>query len=476
MRLAIKLCLAVALALVFVLTAQALLHVRQIDALQEREIRDDVLILARVLASATIEIWQTQGEARARAFIAAEAIDERQLGTTLRLLTDDELDMLTDDLSRPLVERTSGERGWRIIAVTPLRIEQRLVAAIEIERRLPGERNYFMSLLWTQLITTVIAALAAGLTAFVLSFLMVGRPIQQLSELAHSVTSGNYSLRTDLAQRDEIGRLAQDLNEMSEQLERSKQKINNERSARTAALEQLRHADRLSTVGKLASSMAHELGTPLNVVSGRAMMIASDDEVPEAAREDAEIIAEQSTRMTQIIRELLDFSRSKPLARTDIRIGDVVEHAISLIEPVCEKKRVTLAARGFLDTIAHIDAGKLLQVLTNLMMNAIQAMPDGGPITLSVKHEQLLEPEDRHAQTDNYVAIEIQDSGVGIAPEHLNNIFKAFFTTKRQGIGTGLGLSICHGIVREHGGFIKVESEVGRGTRFTVFLPKRGEA
>mgnify|MGYP001137371144 CR=1 FL=1 len=80
-----------------------------------------------------------------------------------------------------------------------------------------------------------------------------------------------------------------------------------------------------------------------------AMMIASDDALPEAAREDAEIIAEQSTRMTQIIRELLDFSRSKPLARSDIRIGDVVEHAISLIEPVCEKKRVTLAARGFLD-------------------------------------------------------------------------------------------------------------------------------
>jgi two-component system NtrC family sensor kinase len=115
-------------------------------------------------------------------------------------------------------------------------------------------------------------------------------------------------------------------------------------------------------------------------------------------------------------------------------------------------------------------------VLTNLMMNSIHAMPEGGTITLRVDREHVEDPKDRHAAEGDFVKISVEDEGVGIAQDRLEDIFKAFFTTKKEGEGTGLGLSVCHGIVREHGGWIEVQSEVGQGSQFTIFLPERGNA
>jgi signal transduction histidine kinase len=219
--------------------------------------------------------------------------------------------------------------------------------------------------------------------------------------------------------------------------------------------------------------MAHELGTPLNIVSGRAMMITSDETLPDEVLENASSIVEQAQRMTAIIRDVLDFARRKEPERVDTRIGDVIEHAVSLMEPICEDKNVDVALVGRGDPIARIDPGKVLQVLTNLMMNSIHAMPEGGTITLRVDREHVADPKDRHASEGDFVKITVEDEGVGIAPDRLQDIFQAFFTTKKAGEGTGLGLSVCHGIVREHGGWIDVESQVGQGSRFNVYLPEK---
>ncbi len=222
--------------------------------------------------------------------------------------------------------------------------------------------------------------------------------------------------------------------------------------------------------------MAHELGTPLNIVSGRATMIASDDAVPEEARQNARRIAEQAKRITGTIREILDFARQKTLERTETSIGDVLNDAVSLMEPILDDKGVAVEIEGSRKLVAPIDSGKILQVLTNLMMNAIHAMPGGGRITLRAGQRQVADPKDRHARGGDFVVIEVEDEGVGIPEDRLDDIFKAFFTTKKAGTGTGLGLSVCHGIVREHGGWIEVESEVGRRTCFRVYLPQEGEA
>jgi len=473
MRLALRLTAALTIGIGAVLAVQAVLHVNRIAELQEAEIKGELINLVRALSRAAGELWTIGGEERAAAFVA-EA-NERRKHTKIGLVVLNELDEESALPTTTRIERLSTKKGWRIIAAAPVRSGGSTVGALEIDRQLPQEREYFASILWTQVGTTIAAAVVAGLIALGVGFLLVGRPIRKLSDLARRVAEGDFSVRANIEQRDEIGNLARELDAMTDRLAWSRDEVRAERRARTEALEKLRHADRLSTVGRLASSLAHELGTPLNIVSGRAMMIASDDALPLETRQNAESIAEQAQRMTGIIRQMLDFSRRRPLQKEEIRIGDVLDHAVSLMEPILEDKRVAVAVEGPRAAVLPIDAGKILQVLTNLMMNAVHAMPNGGLITLHVEREHVADPKDRHASEGDFVKLTVQDEGVGIPEDRLDEIFTAFFTTKKEGAGTGLGLSVCHGIVREHGGWIEVQSEVGEGTQFTVYLPEREE-
>jgi len=473
MRLSLKLAFAVTAGIILVLAAQSLLNVNRIAELQEREIESDIVTLARALSNAASAAWAAGGHEEALSFVT-RSNGTRDL-TNVHLVTGEELDRLPPLKPEPRVQRVSNRNGWHIEAVIPVENEGRTVAALRIERQLPDEKRHFASIFRLQTGTAVVAAILSGLIVFTLSLWLVGRPIAKLSNLARRVAEGDFTPRSDVDQPDEIGELANDLNAMTDRLAESHQNVRFERHARTEALEKLRHADRLSTVGRLASSMAHELGTPLNIVSGRAMMIASDETLSREAVENAESIVEQAQRMTEIIRDVLDFARRKEPERVDIRIGDVLDHAVSLMEPICEDKNVDGVVLGRGDITARIDPGKVLQVLTNLMMNSVHAMPEGGTVTLRVDREHVEDPKDRHASAGDYVKISVEDEGVGIAPDRLDEIFEDFFTTKKQGEGTGLGLSVCHGIVREHGGWIEVQSEVGQGSRFTIFLPERGD-
>jgi two-component system NtrC family sensor kinase len=472
MRLALKFAAAVTLGIGLILVLQAVLHVHRMAEFQEAEIKSDLVTLARALSNAVEEVWTIGGRERAAEFVAKA--DERRKRTSIRLVGVDELEV-SDFPSEPPIQRLSTPEGWYIAAIVPVRFGGQIIGALDIRRRLPSEREYFESILWTQLGTTVAAAILSGLLAVGLGLWLIGRPMQRLSELARRVAGGDFSLRSDVSQADEIGELARELDAMTERLAESHEAVQSERRARTETLEKLRHADRLSTVGRLASSMAHELGTPLNIVSGRAGMIASDESLPREARDNAESIAEQAQRMTVIIRELLDFARREPLKRERTRIGDVLEHASSLMQPLLEHRNVAVDIEGFGETVLPIDAGKVLQVVTNLLMNAIQAMPGGGTITLRVDERHVADPKDRRTAAGKFVCIAVEDEGTGIPADRLDEVFQPFFTTKRDGVGTGLGLSVCQGIVREHEGWIEVQSEVDRGTRFTVYLPGEEE-
>ncbi len=453
MRIAAKFTIGLISAIALVLTVQAYLHYRHVAGLQEHETRDDLHTLARAIAGAASEIWANAGPERADAYV--RRADARRARTRIAL-------------RRGEAPAATTVRGDELVVRIPLDVGG---AFVELGRSLDLNRAFRHSVVVSQIATTVMLVLVSGLLAMVLGVWLIGRPVAQLIDQTRRVASGDLAAGIELGRRDELGKLASELNSMTAQLREAEQQLAAQRRLRAALQAQLRHADRLSTVGKVASGIAHELGTPLNVVAGRASMIASQARDEEIA-DNAHIIAQQAQRMTAIIRELLDFSRRRGVQRQDARIREVIDQARTLLEPIAEDRGVHIATDEVADLRADIDVNKTLQVLTNLMMNAVQAMPDGGTLRISAHSEHVAEPRNDHAEPGDYLAITVTDEGVGIAADDLEHIFQPFFTTKRAGRGTGLGLYVCHGIVREQLGWMEVTSEPGRGSTFTVFLPQ----
>ena len=474
MRVAWKFSLGITLGIGLVLAAQGLLYVQHLAEVHEGERRLDELILCSTLAVAVEDLWANSGRERAEAFI--ERASDHWPGSKFAVLMESDLpagESLPEGASVQEVRRDG--RAW-MRAVAPIVVRGETVALVELQHAHESDVTVTDTALRQQIIVTGLGVLLAGLISLFLGMRILGRPLRDLTILAQHVAEGDYSKRAPERRNDEIGRLAHAFNEMSAKLESTRERVSVERRARTEALEELRHADRLTLVGRLASSIAHELGTPLNVVSGRAMMIAMDEELSEDARENGTIIGQQSQHMAGLISDLLQLSRKNALVRTHIDVFEVVNSAVALLAPICDDKRVRVAVMGKEDLHAFAHRGKILQVLTNLMMNALQAMPQGGKLTITMSREELDDPKDRHASAGAYARIAISDEGVGIDPDTVSRIFEPFFTTKGDGEGTGLGLAVCHGIIREHGGFLEVTSEVGQGTTFYVYLPKSEEA
>jgi signal transduction histidine kinase len=279
-----------------------------------------------------------------------------------------------------------------------------------------------------------------------------------LMDVARRIGRGDFSGPIALRSSDELGALATELHRTAQRLQEATRRATEESEARIAMLEQLRHADRLLTVGRLASGIAHEMGTPLNVIEVHASMIAAGNVVADAARQAASAVVESCERMTKTIRQLLAFARSGALERSPADVGEIARGTVGLVAPLAAKSRVVLAIEAE-DAVANIDAIQIQQALANLLMNAIQALPTGGSVRVSVKAEA------------EGVKLRVADDGEGIRSEHLQRIFEPFFTTKEVGQGTGLGLSIAENIIRDHGGTIAVHSTRGVGTAFEVFLP-----
>jgi PAS domain S-box-containing protein len=223
--------------------------------------------------------------------------------------------------------------------------------------------------------------------------------------------------------------------------------------------DQLRKAERLAELGTLASGMAHEIGTPMNVILGRAelLMRKAPDE---STRKGLQAIVTQVERITKIMHQLLSFARKRPAERRAVNLSQVVADVLDVLQEKLKKYRIQVELRipSSLPAV-WADSDQMNQVLLNLIINACQAMPDGGTLTLTLQ------------QSGHDVQMIIKDSGCGIPEDQVGKIFDPFFTTKPVGEGTGLGLTVVHGIVQEHDGFIQVVSAPDQGTTFIVALP-----
>ena len=306
---------------------------------------------------------------------------------------------------------------------------------------------------------------------------MVGEPLLALSALSEQIEEGDFSGRTNSDARDEIGAFSQQMDRMAQRLEEVHATLEGEMNRRVEALAELRHAERLATVGQLASGTAHELGTPLNVITGRARLISRGLVKGDDLKESAEIIEAQGRRMITLIKGLLRFARREPSPEGLIDLNGVIEECGTLLKPLMHKRGVVLETTVPESPVhAKGDAGQISQVMTNLLQNATHAMADGGTVTVTLERTDIkrrFETEDEYAP--GFLRIAVTDVGVGIKPEVVTRVFEPFFTTKPVGEGTGLGLSIAYGIVRDHGGWMAVRSEVGAGTTFEIYLPLRDD-
>jgi two-component system, NtrC family, sensor kinase len=219
-------------------------------------------------------------------------------------------------------------------------------------------------------------------------------------------------------------------------------------------------ADKLSSIGLLAAGVAHEVNTPLAVISTYAQMLAKQISEDEQKSKLLDKIAKQTFRASEIVNSLLSFSRTSPTEFVEVDVGKVIQETLNLVEHQLKKSAidVKLETPSALPAVKG-NAGKLQQVFLNLFLNARDAMDAGGTLAIHLWSE------------DGFARIDVADNGQGIAPEHLERIYDPFFTTKAARKGTGLGLSVTYGIVREHGGSIEVESHPGAGSRFRVELP-----
>ncbi|MEO6775390.1 MAG: ATP-binding protein [Kofleriaceae bacterium] len=245
--------------------------------------------------------------------------------------------------------------------------------------------------------------------------------------------------------------------------------VERERLQRWAAVEQLRHAERLNVIGVLAAGVAHELGTPLNVIAGNAELIA-DDASPEERRKAARTILNQTDKISAIITHLLAFGRRNHGGRAVVELDRVARSAAELIGSTARKRNARIdVVEGSGPVRVRAADAQVEQVVSNLLLNAIHSMPRGG--TVRVRTGVETRGGETRGGERTFGSITVEDEGQGIAEADLPRIFDPFFTTKDVGEGTGLGLSVSYGIVQDHGGSIEVSSVVGRGSSFVVLLP-----
>lgn len=480
MKLAFKLILATVIGILAVFAIFGVIRERREMALFDDDMRKDHRLLGSTLGLCVARTWAIAGADRALELVAQSDAERPDLRIGW-LFSDGRHNSRAPVLSPALPinlreidhqVRVPVDSPHQLFLVTriPVRQEGILLGAIEIAESLSTRDAYLHASIWNTLFATITFVLVAGLVVLLLGVWLVGKPLQAVADKARRIGHGDLSGPLRLRQNDEVGQLAREIDSMCERIQESIARTEAESVARVQAVEQLRHGDRLITVGRLAAGIAHELGTPLNVVAGRLKMLRRSNLEPSTIAEYLEEATGQVQMMTAIIRQLVDFARRREPKATASDLLTVARSITRLVEPLARKRGVNVVVTTGVSVSAFVDPIQIEQVLSNLVLNAIHACDMNGKVEVSFgKCVDAAAPATIPGAPE--VFVRVSDNGHGMDNETLSRVFEPFFTTKDIGQGTGLGLSVAHGIVQDHGGRIYVTSEVGQGSVFTVLLP-----
>ena len=328
-------------------------------------------------------------------------------------------------------------------------------------------------------------ALLIMLAGAILVSWLIGRPIARMTQTMSQVERGQLQVEAPLGASKEFDHLARGFNTMLTRIRGFNQELTTRIEEATAALAKKNHdlaelndllvaarrdltaKERLAALGQLAGTIAHELGNPLNSISGHVQLLERSPDLPDDVRDDLELISSEVRRMTDVIRRFLDSTRGLRPAPEQVDLSSLVSEALDMSLSAEARERLTVKKRVSpgLDAVIT-DPSLVRHVLTNLIANAVDAMPRGGELDLTA------------VTRDDELCLSVRDTGTGISAEDRRRIFEPFYTTKARGKGTGLGLAICREIARALKGRIDVETEVGRGSTFTLAVPlqRAGEA
>ncbi len=385
----------------------------------------------------------------------------------------------------------TGIRGGSVGISSPLYIRNEVSGGIKVmlsardvlETAARSQRLIFFYIVLNSLVIVVFGSILLSRT--------IVKPIDELVKVTEAVAGGDLNQRIRVRRSNEIGLLSESFNRMTERLRSGKEALEgNIRSLERAhddikkAQDEVIRAEKMASVGRLAAGIAHEIGNPLGAILGYTNIlqgvVSKEDEADYLRRIEREI-----QRINRIVLGLLDYARPGDHKIVDVDVNGIIRNSVDIVSSQKGFERFDI--KLMLDDIPMVKAEshQLQQVLINLLINASDAMPDGGTLTvksgvrsmkgtvpdLRTSRREVVESGLSPKKTGEYVEISVSDTGTGISEEEIEKIFDPFFTTKEPGKGTGLGLAICQRIIESFGGRIEVASKRGEGSRFTVLLP-----
>jgi two-component system, NtrC family, sensor kinase len=481
-KLALKMMLAVVAGILVVLSAFTYLRVRRLVDLFDDDMRKDHVLIGSTLAVPILDLWYSDGPERARQLVRhanakrlgthigwlhrAESVESATLWPVdwnrLRSVEHQQRSLSGDTMHL----QPSAAGSPYLVTHVPVSGPYGLLGALELATSFETRDRYIATTIRSSLFTALVMSALAAALMLASGVVLIGRPVARLTQKARGVSAAEPGEPLELPQNDELGCLAGEMNAMCERLAAANARAAADAAGRAKLEERLRDAERLITMDKLTAGIAHDLGTPLNIVSGRARMIVRGKVEGHAIVDYARSIAEQAARMTSIIHRLLEHSRHRDAYGEPVDLTASTADCVRVLGQVAAFRGVELVLDAEHDDGVPADPIRFDLVTTNLAVNVLQSSPPGSRVSISTgRWRSLSGPEEASAAPLALIRI---TRDVGGARQYL---VEPVIAAER--IGEGLELSAGSRSIDRYGDWVQIENELGCGSEFLVYLPQR---